>query len=502
MKQRIQSAFSALTVVFLLSCAPSHIPRQLGGSDSIYENSDREKSSSQSLSGGSSNRSREYRKSPDDKAAEIRHGAKAARASYEDRTQEVVAHAEKLIEKNQKEGAVLDQRWYGLKYFGKHQELIFNAAKVMFMGGRENEARKQLSGRYTSIDPVGDNQDSGDIQLFVGKRKQGDYDFIVIGQNGKEVALKTIIRLLYLAIFVDEQTRQKYRDKIESFKESLEVLMSSVSARQEYIAFFNKHGIDNPDAVMIGFRGDIRSLMKEDGIRDPESYTDESLRVNWYRDANGMKVLLVSIDLNRIFASRAGELIEAIFAISASASTPPSITFLGSGGAIDAPEMVGQIVTPSSVMNGYSYPASRNRGVLVHIIRNRAADQTATKTADVSVESVVVETTQWAKYMKDHRIDTVDQELFHIMNAINSSPYAGKVELFIGTLVTDNVSSDARNRDMTVEHAEEVISKTADIRREFLSKVLKQIGILKNEAAGPLRQSPSSETPSVRMRGG
>jgi hypothetical protein len=164
--------------------------------------------------------------------------------------------------------------------------------------------------------------------------------------------------------------------------------------------------------------------------------------------------------------------------------------------------MVGQIVTPTSVMNGYSYPASRNRGVLVHIIRNRAADQTAAKTSDVSVESVVVETTQWAKSMKEHGVDTVDQELFPIMNAINSSPYAGKVEVFIGTLVTDNVSSDARNRDMTVEHAEKVISKTVDIRREFLSKVLKKIGILKNEAGRPLRHSPSSETPSVHMRGG
>ena len=103
---------------------------------------------------------------------------------------------------------------------------------------------------------------------------------------------------------------------------------------------------------MIGFRGDIRSLMKEEGISDPESYTDESLRVNWYPDANGKKVLLVSIDKNRIFASRSGALIEAIFTISA--STPPSITLLGAGGAIDARELVGKIVTPVTVMNGYS----------------------------------------------------------------------------------------------------------------------------------------------------
>jgi hypothetical protein len=79
--------------------------------------------------------------------------------------------------------------------------------------------------------------------------------------------LKTIIRLIYVAKFVDEETRQKYRDKLDSFKNSLKVLMSSVTARKEYIAFFNKHRISNPDAVMIGFRGDIRSLLKDDGVR-------------------------------------------------------------------------------------------------------------------------------------------------------------------------------------------------------------------------------------------
>jgi hypothetical protein len=460
MKQPMKTLFSILTSILLLSCSSSPIAGQPSVSESI-----------------------------------------AARARFEDRTQEVVAHAARLIEKNQKEGAVLDQRWYGLKYFGKHQELIFNAAKVIFLGGRENDVRQQLSDQYTSIEPAEDKQDSGDIQLFIGKRKRGDYDFIVIGQNGREVALKTVIRLLYLAVFVDEQTRQKYRDKLESYTESLQVLLSSVSARQEYIAFFNKHGIDNPDAVMIGFRGDIRSLLSDEGIRDPESYTDESLRVNLYRDANGKKVLLVSIDLNRIFASRAGELIEAILALSASTGIPPSITLLGSGGAIDAPEMVGQIVTPTSVMNGGSFADSRDRGVLVHSIRNRAADQTSTKTADVSVESVVVETTQWVKDMKSHKIDTVDQELFHIMHAINSSPYASKIEVYIGTLVVDNVSSNAQNRDATLEHAEEVISKTADVRKKFLSKVLKKIGVLKNETGWLPRGTSSWETRPVSASG-
>jgi hypothetical protein len=47
--------------------------------------------------------------------------------------------------------------------------------------------------------------------------------------------------------------------------------------------------------------------------------------------------------------------------------------------------------------------------------------------------------------------------------------------------VTDNVSSDVQRTGITLEHAEEVIPATADVRRDFLSKVLKKLGILKNE---------------------
>jgi hypothetical protein len=459
MKQPIKTLFSTLTVFLLLSCGSSQVVTQPGGSKSIHGQPDNSKSSGPLAS-----------------------DANGARASFEDRTREIIGHAEKLIAKSQKEGAVLDQRWYGLKYFGKHQELIFNARKIKFFGGLENDVREQVRGQYTSIVPVEDNQDSGDIRMYIGNRKEGDYDFIVIGQNGKEVALKVIIRLIYVATFADDQTRQKYRAKLHSFSKSLQVLMSSVSVRQEYIAFLNKHRIANPDAVMIGFRGDIRSLLKDDGTSDPESYTDESLRVNWYPNANGKKVLLVSIDKNRIYASRSGELIEAIFAISG--NNPPSITLLGSGGAIEAPDLVGKIVTPTSVINGDSIPASGDKGILVDMIRNRAADEGTTKTADVSVESVVVETTKWVTQMQQHKVNTVDQELFHIINAINASPDARRVQVFIGTLVTDNVSSNAKDTAITLEHAEETISQTAHLRREFLSKVMKKIGILRNKTSG------------------
>jgi hypothetical protein len=497
--QRYAAAFfSALAIILSLSCGPWERAKRSRDADSSYGYFNKgESSANQSPSGGPSDQPKADHDSVEAKPNEILHGRTRDRVSFEDRTRELVAHAERLIENNQEEGAVLDQRWYGLKYFGKHQELIFAAANVMFLGGLESDVRNQLGDQYTSIDPVEENQDSGDIRLFIGKRKKGNYDFIVIGQNGREVALKTTIRLLYLTKFVDDKTKQKYRDRLASFAQSLQVLLSSVSPRDEFITFFNRYGIDRPDTVMIGFRGDIRALMKNEGISDPESYTDESLRVNWYPDANGKKVLLVSIDKNRIFASRSGELIEAIFAMSAAVHSPPSITFLGSGGAVDAPKMVGRIVTPISVMNGDAFLASRDKGVLVHIIRNKAADNGDIRTADVSVENVLVETTKWVTKMKALAVHTVDQELFHIMNAINSSPYAGTVDIFIGTLVTDNVSSNTQNTDRTLKQAEQVISATADSRGQFLSKVLKKLGILTNETSELPNRSQSEGARSL-----
>jgi hypothetical protein len=263
-----------------------------------------------------------------------------------------------------------------------------------------------------------------------------------------------------------------------------------VSPREEFIAFLHKHGISNPDAVFIGFRGDVRSLMKNAGVNDPESYTDESLRVNWYPDAKGKRVLLVSIDENRIFASRSGGIVEAIFAISA--HTPPAIVFLGTAGAINARRLVGKLVTPVSVMNGDSFPASRDKGTLIHMIRNRAADQTAVKTADVSVESAVVETTAWARTMQGQRADTVDQELFYVVNAINSSTNAARVDFYAGHIVTDNVSSNAHDTGITLVNAEETISATSDLRKEFFSNVLTTLGILKKDTRALPRRSPSS----------
>jgi hypothetical protein len=175
---------------------------------------------------------------------------------------------------------------------------------VIFFGGLEYDVRKQVADRYVSMDPAEENQDSGNIRLYTGKLSDRTYEF----------------------------------------KKSLQVFLSFRNPREEFIAFFKKHCIDNPNVVMIGFRGDIRPLLRNQGISNPQSYMDESLRVNWYPNAAGRRLLLVSVDQNRIFASRSGALIEAI------SSRPPAIVFLGAAGAIDARGMVGKIVVLVSVM--------------------------------------------------------------------------------------------------------------------------------------------------------
>jgi hypothetical protein len=410
-----------------------------------------------------------------------------SRISFEDRTEELVGHAQRLIAKNEKEGAVLDQRWYTFKRFGQYQDTIFSASQIVFYGGLEDDVRANLPKHYEFVVPLEKDQEPGEIRIFSAKHAPAQHDLIIIGQNGREVALKTIIRLIYLAGFTDPERQRKYRDKLHSFNKALKVFMSSRSARREFMDFFAKHGISSPDTVMIGFIGDTRSLLKAQNIKDPELYSDESLRVNWYKNANGRRVLLVSIDHNRIYASRSGELMEAIFAISA--GSPPTIVFLGSGGAIEDPAIVGKIVTPTMVLSGDPFPAVQQKGVVVHLIGNKAIGQASIRTAHASVENVVIETTQWAERMKNDRVRTVDQELFHIIKAVNSRESTEKAEVYVGILITDNVSSNAdANSDMTLEHAEETIAKTASARREFLANVLTELRVLEPDEIRSLQQ--------------
>jgi hypothetical protein len=69
-----------------------------------------------------------------------------------------------------------------------------------------------------------------------------------------------------------------------------------------------------------------------------------------------------------------------------------------------------------------------------------------------------------------------------VIDAINSSPRGGETEVYAGMLVTDNVSTDKSVIDVTLEHAEDTIEQTANLRRDFLLKVFQKTGILKDPA--------------------
>ncbi|MGH7794319.1 MAG: hypothetical protein ACREQ2_05400 [Candidatus Binatia bacterium] len=409
-------------------------------------------------------------------AEEIRSGAFRPEVAFEDHTVEIVTHAERLIAKNEREGGVFDQKWYGFRRFGDYQKLFLGAENVLFYGGLEADVYSHIRGKYLSVTPLAKNRDPGEVRLFVGRLDGGKWDCIVIGQNGREVALKTVIRLLYMAKFADDEAKRTHRLRSRPFKNWLKVYMSPVAPRTEYLAFFKKHGIRNPDVVMIGFMGDASLVLAEMGFPRPETFSDESLRALWYPNVNGKKVLLISINGNRIFSSRSRDLMEAIY--DSAPDSRPLVTFFGSAGAIDAPDLVGNIVAPTRLMNADPFPRVRRESDLVHLVRNRAVDLVRLKSTHASVESVVVETTEWAKHIKKQRVNTVDQELYHIIDAIHGSRRGAETDIYAAVLVTDNVPSDVSDNHITLEAAEETIAETATLRQDFLLNVFRGEGIL------------------------
>jgi hypothetical protein len=394
---------------------------------------------------------------------------------FQDCTEEIVGRALALIDRNEREGAALEQRWYAFRRFGENPEQILKTREVRFYGGREADVLRAIASQYVSLDPIVPDQDPSEIRLFVGRRHANSSDLVIIGQNGREVALKTVIRLAYLFKFMDDKNKRDFVG-FDSFLRKVKVYLSSISAHQEFISFFHQYQITDPDVVMIGFQRDARAVLTQAGIGEPERYSSDSLRVNWYPNANGKKILLVSINGNRIFASRAGELMDAM--LETFRSPPRTIVFFGSAGAIDSAQLVGQIVAPTVVGLHEYFPPGRHHATLAHIIRNHAATVVPLKTAHVSVDSIVVETSKWAATNSQRKIMTVDQELFHVINVFNASPLASQIEVFVGLLVTDNVSTTLGSSETTFQCAEDVIARTGAVRRQFFTNILDQAGII------------------------
>ena len=405
---------------------------------------------------------------------------------FQDCTKEIVAHALALIDRSERESAALDRRWYVFRRFGENLEQILKAREVRFYGGREVDVLRAIASQYVSLAPIEPDQDPGEIRLFSARLDANSSDLIIIGQNGREVALKTVIRLVYLLKFMDEKYKRDFVG-LASFLRKVKIYLSSTPARQEFTSFFRQYGITDPDVVMIGFQRDARAVMTEAGIRAPERYSSDSLRVNWYPNANGKKILLVSINGNRIFASRAGELIEAM--LETFRSPPRTMVFFGSAGAIDSAKLLGHIVAPIVVELDEDSHSDRRGEKLAHVIRNRATAIVPVKTAHISVANILVETLNWAAKNSQRKIMTVDQELFHVISAFNTSPRASQIQLLVGLLVTDNVPATVSPPETSLQYAEDVIARTARVRRQFFSKVLAEAGIIAHRLAPNMVQN-------------
>jgi hypothetical protein len=128
-------------------------------------------------------------------------------------------------------------------------------------------------------------------------------------------------------------------------------------------------------------------------------------------------------------------------------------------------------------MNADPFPRVKSRGTLVHLLRNRAVDLVRLQSTHASVESVLVETIEWVKNVKRQRINSVDQELYHFIDAIHASPRSTETEIYAAVLVTDNVATSLSNDDVTLQAAEETIAETAALRQDFLSNVFKRSGM-------------------------
>ena len=162
--------------------------------------------------------------------------------SFEDRTAEIVQRAEILIARNKREGAILDQHWYGFRRFGKYQDLILGATQVIICGGLEVDVRTLLGSTYQSYEPVEPDQDPGEVRLYIGRRSDRTWDFILIGQNGREIALKTAIRILYMREFVSNEIRRKYAARLSSFPNAIKVLLSSIVRATNSVLSFTAMG--------------------------------------------------------------------------------------------------------------------------------------------------------------------------------------------------------------------------------------------------------------------
>jgi hypothetical protein len=78
-------------------------------------------------------------------------------------------------------------------------------------------------------------------------------------------------------------------------------------------------------------------------------------------------------------------------------------------------------------------------------------------------------------------VNTVDQELYHVIEAIHSSPRGKETDIYAAVLVTDNVAIDVSDNDVTLQAAEETIAASAPLRQKFLFDLFRRQRILTDQ---------------------
>jgi hypothetical protein len=71
---------------------------------------------------------------------------------FYDCTKEIVDRALARIDRNEREGAALDQHWYAFRRLGENLEQILKATEVRFYGGTEAEVLRAIASQYVSLD--------------------------------------------------------------------------------------------------------------------------------------------------------------------------------------------------------------------------------------------------------------------------------------------------------------------------------------------------------------
>jgi hypothetical protein len=121
-----------------------------------------------------------------------------------------------------------------------------------------------------------------------------------------------------------------------------------------------------------------------------------------------------------------------------------------------------------------------------------------------SHRDILCDTSGYARFPREPVADLDSLQRMTVGNLSGVAAKRPETEVYAGVLVTDNVFTDKSNVDVTLEQAEAMIAQTADLRKEFLLKVLRTKGILKDETIPEVIQEeelvdPARQTAEARL---